>query len=514
MAPKSAHKGPVLRRPANASTTSCRDPPSPKVESAGSVRPVIAKHRRRSAQRMLSVPEAHRRSAGRVPVDGGNMRNEADDDHHGRREPEAPAQVIGARREQRMGDWRKHGRLAFSSAEDDAMRRYVAAHPHLKSKGEQIWKNAEQAGITGHGWASMQNRWRRQLARRSQGARGSSRLPGRQKEPPRQADLRSLLDRRDETMCDALVPEPKAQIAPQVTEDDFDGQWSCGAQTHVVRGKDVILDSSVGSDGSEICELQRLEAKACRFVFDSIGSNGDDNNSRVHSYISLKGQLSADGQQILWEDGCTWNRKSSLLKRTRLHGCADERKSPTLTIDSPLPEFKTSPSLAELFKRQKAAVRSGGNLILPRDATRSPRRHGEISGCIGMREPPESETNLHMDKNEASRVPSSTSMESSSLLRRRVAPVLSSGSPSARKRIMRETSGVYKGTWQEGRLVLSDREVQSRPQGLKPSKISEAEDAWKEEKWDEIAEAVSKHFDEPRVHAHWKHLAERLKEQG
>mmetsp|Transcript_109386 Transcript_109386/g.172417 ORF Transcript_109386/g.172417 Transcript_109386/m.172417 type:complete len:512 (-) Transcript_109386:195-1730(-) len=511
MAPKSVHREPVLRRPAYASTTNCRDPASPKVESAGSVRPVIAKHRRRSAQRMLS--EAHRRPAGKVPVDGGNMQSEAVDDRHERLEPEAPAQAIGARREQRQGDWRKHGRLAFSSAEDDAMRRYVAAHPHLKSKGEQIWKNAEAAGITGHGWASMQNRWRRQLARRSQGARGNSRLPGRQKEPPRQADLRSLLDRRDETMCNAPVPEPKAQIAPQVIEDDFDGQWSCGAQTHVVRGNDVILDSSLGSVGGEICELQRLEAKACKFVFDSIGSNGDDNNSRVHSYNSLKGHLSGDGQQIVWEDGCTWNRKSSLLRRTRLHGCAYERKSPTLIIDSRLPEFKTTPSLAELFKRQKAAVRSGGNLIPQRDATRSPRRHGESSGCLRMREPPESETNLHMDKNEASRVPRSTSMESSSLFRRRVAPVLSSGSASERNRHMRET-GVYKGIWLEGRLVLSDREAQLRPQGLKPSKISEADDAWKEEKWDEIAEAVGKHFDEPRVHAHWKHLAERLKEQG
>jgi hypothetical protein len=43
-------------------------------------------------------------------------------------------------------------------------------------------------------------------------------------------------------------------------------------------------------------------------------------------------------------------------------------------------------------------------------------------------------------------------------------------------------------------------------QGLTPSQIAGV-DAWKDKKWDEVADKVGKHFEEPRVRAHWTSFA-------
>lgn len=58
---------------------------------------------------------------------------------------------------------RNGGRLHFTAEEDQAMQQWVASRPLMPDQGRLLWQEAESAGITRHGWASMQNRWRRQL---------------------------------------------------------------------------------------------------------------------------------------------------------------------------------------------------------------------------------------------------------------------------------------------------------------------------------------------------------------
>lgn len=62
---------------------------------------------------------------------------------------------------------RARGRLKFSREEDSMLAQWVQNNPHLKAMGEQIWKQAERSNLTRHGWASMQNRWRRYCSHRS-----------------------------------------------------------------------------------------------------------------------------------------------------------------------------------------------------------------------------------------------------------------------------------------------------------------------------------------------------------
>jgi len=78
---------------------------------------------------------------------------------------------------------RAAGRLHFTAEEDQALRQWVALHPGEPDQGKKLWEEAEQAGITRHGWSSMQNRWRRQLmpsgAERAAGAGLHGALLGR-----------------------------------------------------------------------------------------------------------------------------------------------------------------------------------------------------------------------------------------------------------------------------------------------------------------------------------------------
>lgn len=63
-----------------------------------------------------------------------------------------------------VGPARHGGRLHFTAEDDAALIRWVhASGGRLKPQGQQLWMEAERARITQHSWASMQNRWRRQL---------------------------------------------------------------------------------------------------------------------------------------------------------------------------------------------------------------------------------------------------------------------------------------------------------------------------------------------------------------
>jgi len=78
------------------------------------------------------------------------------------------------------GDGVSGRRLPFTAEEDAAMRCWVATHPQLGQQGQRLWKDAERAQVTRHGWISMQNHWRRKLRGRLRTSlpRRSSRILG------------------------------------------------------------------------------------------------------------------------------------------------------------------------------------------------------------------------------------------------------------------------------------------------------------------------------------------------
>eukprot|EP00930_Biecheleria_cincta_P025484 TRINITY_DN18147_c0_g1_i2.p1 TRINITY_DN18147_c0_g1~~TRINITY_DN18147_c0_g1_i2.p1 ORF type:complete len:764 (+),score=98.45 TRINITY_DN18147_c0_g1_i2:228-2519(+) len=66
-------------------------------------------------------------------------------------------------------------RHKFTPPEDEALKRWVAEHPHMPPQGRRLWERAEHVGLTLHGWASMQNRWRKKLSKPSSAPAGRAR---------------------------------------------------------------------------------------------------------------------------------------------------------------------------------------------------------------------------------------------------------------------------------------------------------------------------------------------------
>jgi hypothetical protein len=70
----------------------------------------------------------------------------------------------------KVTDGRAHGRLPYTAEEDADMINWVKGGQEAdplsgrSSQGTGVWKAAERAGITRHGWMSMHNRWRRHIA--------------------------------------------------------------------------------------------------------------------------------------------------------------------------------------------------------------------------------------------------------------------------------------------------------------------------------------------------------------
>ena len=92
---------------------------------------------------------------------------------------------------------RQGGRVAYSAADDEAMKKWVASHPDMKTQGKKLWKAAERAAITRHSWASMQNRWRRggRRSERRESGRGARRRPASSQEEPDRTPVRRLSGR-------------------------------------------------------------------------------------------------------------------------------------------------------------------------------------------------------------------------------------------------------------------------------------------------------------------------------
>lgn len=73
-------------------------------------------------------------------------------------------------------------KIYFSDADDEAMIRWASCHPQLGDQGRVLWEMAERAGVTCHGWASMQTRWRKRLRKRLRNSEAlSCRMPKQEK---------------------------------------------------------------------------------------------------------------------------------------------------------------------------------------------------------------------------------------------------------------------------------------------------------------------------------------------
>jgi len=130
-------------------------------------------------------------------------------------------------------------RIYFTDADDEAMIRWASCHPQLGDQGRVLWEMAERAGVTRHGWASMQTRWRRQLKRRLRNSEAVSfRIPKREK-PARVVRRPAATAGRLE---EHVVEQPTGQAL--VSSPTLPRCISPGGQQDVVEGRD---DAVVGS---------------------------------------------------------------------------------------------------------------------------------------------------------------------------------------------------------------------------------------------------------------------------
>lgn len=258
-----------------------------------------------------------------------------------------------------MTDGRSHGRLRYTSTEDEAMRAWVLreSSKHGRPQGHQLWKAAEEAGITRHGWMSMHNRWRRHIARqapdavpppREAGRTGSERIAAesepasrrsrraaspkeasraRPSEPPSPArSERSIFAAASgaaapqvrhgaghteaRPQCPPRVAEMAADVLARLLkqraaaagsqvlrESDFDGKWFFGEQSYEIRGKGTDLRV-----GGANCHFKQISSKACElFIFNESGE-------MLHV---VNGRLSADLRKLNWNNGREWVREDA-----------------------------------------------------------------------------------------------------------------------------------------------------------------------------------------------------------
>eukprot|EP00927_Polykrikos_kofoidii_P002824 TRINITY_DN11128_c0_g1_i1.p1 TRINITY_DN11128_c0_g1~~TRINITY_DN11128_c0_g1_i1.p1 ORF type:complete len:919 (-),score=144.24 TRINITY_DN11128_c0_g1_i1:57-2744(-) len=164
----------------------------------------------------------------------------------------------------------RHGprvRAKFTPEDDDSLLRWVEQNIGCRIMGKEIWKSAETKRITTHPWQSMQNRWKKHISLRPEGAALASASSSRRRSVPKT----SRGSGSEATPGRGVKTESAVGVSAAVRGRGVKTESVVGASA-AVRGRGVKTESvvvnSVADDGHR-CEPR-----------DNVGGRGSKDRTR------------------------------------------------------------------------------------------------------------------------------------------------------------------------------------------------------------------------------------------